>query len=344
MDDVVSSLYDRIGAPALTNAQIKITIDGKEGRASQLYPSDMYDLFSGDQLVIVGKYRKAGAINIKLTGEFLGEKQEFVFDDELPKQTGSGKNVFVERLWATRRIGEIIDDIDLHGEQQELVEELIVLSKRHGILTPYTAYLAEERTDLNDIRRGRQITSDRLRALNEEAGRSAFFQRSLKGNLKAANKAQPLADSLEMSIRPQIASGAIPTRSSTPSGIGGRRSNGFGVAGGADSSSVARPTPADGLANDDSTEAPGKELKKRDAPIKQIANKTFFLRENRYVDADATKEQIDKATKVERFSDDYFDLLKEHGDDIKSYLADEADLLVVLKGKSYWIYTKVEKE
>ncbi len=95
LDDVVSSLYDRIGAPALTEANLKITVDGKEGRTRQLYPSEMYDLFSGDQLVIVGRYRKPGAIKIKLTGDFLGERRQFVFEDELPKKTGSGKNIFV---------------------------------------------------------------------------------------------------------------------------------------------------------------------------------------------------------------------------------------------------------
>ncbi|GIT29063.1 MAG: hypothetical protein Ct9H300mP1_11090 [Planctomycetaceae bacterium] len=33
---------------------------------------------------------------------------------------------FVEKLWALRRIGEIIDELDLNGTNQELVDELVV--------------------------------------------------------------------------------------------------------------------------------------------------------------------------------------------------------------------------
>ena len=43
-----------------------------------------------------------------------------------------------------RRIGEIIDEIDLKGKNDELVKELVALSTKHGILTPYTSFLADE--------------------------------------------------------------------------------------------------------------------------------------------------------------------------------------------------------
>ncbi len=168
----------------------------------------MYDLFSGDQLIIVGRYRRPGALAVKLTGDFLGRRQKYTFEDELPKQTGSGKNVFVERLWATRRIGQIIDEIDLYGENQELVDELIILSKKHGILTPYTAYLAEERTDLNNLSLGRQATRFQLSELQQESGASAFRQRDFKSGLRTASRAaEPMAEA-EMMMGGADAAGA----------------------------------------------------------------------------------------------------------------------------------------
>ena len=75
------------------------------------------------------------------------------------------------------------------GENKELVDELIVLSKRHGILTPYTAYLAEEQTDLNDLSRGRRLAQSGLSRLRAEAGESAFRQRAFKGELKSRDRA-----------------------------------------------------------------------------------------------------------------------------------------------------------
>jgi Ca-activated chloride channel family protein len=45
---------------------------------------------------------------------------------------------------ATRRVGHLLEEIRLHGEEKELKEEVIRLSKRYGILTPYTGYLVLE--------------------------------------------------------------------------------------------------------------------------------------------------------------------------------------------------------
>ena len=338
LDDVVSNLYDRIGAPALTDAKLQLTVDGKEGRTRQLYPSEMYDLFSGDQLVIVGRYRKAGQLKIKLTGDFLGEPQEFVFESKLPKQTSSGKNVFVERLWATRRIGQLIDEIDLNGENKEAVDELILLSKKHGILTPYTAYLAEERTDLNDMAGSRRMAQRGLQRLNEESGANAFRQRDFKGKLRSANRAsESLADGdqmMEMEMMMDSMQGIAPNTpapaASAPSRFGG--AGGGGIAG-----ALSSNLPAADKA---------KELRKRQKssePIKRIGTKTFFLRAGRYVDSGATKEQIESAKTIEQFSDEYFALLKDLDDESKTYLAQEKEILVVIKKTTYIIKAPAKK-
>ena len=334
LDEVVTRLYDRIGAPALTDAKLKLTIDGKEGRTRQLYPAEMYDLFSGDQLVIVGRYRKAGKLQIKLTGQFLGERQEFTFKDDLPKSTGSGKNVFVERLWATRRIGQIIDDIDLHGENKEMVDELITLSKRHGILTPYTAYLAEEKTDLNDMQLGRRVTQSNLRALSEESGRLAFRQRAFKGGLKSANRASDFSEALDMEMGMDMAmSGqqSLPADASAAGGMarGGTvpRRSGLSAPNYAPSSRLA----ISGKAVDT------KKQKSISEVVKRVGSKTFYLRGERLVDAEASKEQIAKAKTVTQFSDEYFELLKTLDDEQKKYLAQEKEVLVVMGDQTYVI-------
>ena len=303
LDRAVSALYDRIKAPALVNANLKLTVDGKQGRVRQLYPADMYDLFSGDQLVIVGRYRKPGVLKIHLSGEFLGEQKQYRFEDELPAETGSGENVFVERLWATRRIGQIIDEIDLHGENQELTDELIVLSKRHGILTPYTAYLAEEQTDLNNLRSGRRVTSGQLELLDEESGRSAFRQRELKSRFKLADRAAEAGANFGAATESAPAANGI-----TP--IVGD----FAVALQAAKNEERAPT---------------------QQSVRRIGAKTFYRRGERYVDAAATKNQLEAPHQVERFSDEYFKLLEQLGSESKLYLAEDSDLLVILKGKAY---------
>jgi Ca-activated chloride channel family protein len=51
---------------------------------------------------------------------------------------------FLPRLWATRRVGWLMEQIRSNGEQKELRDEIVDLGTRYGIVTPYTSYLALE--------------------------------------------------------------------------------------------------------------------------------------------------------------------------------------------------------
>ena len=80
------------------------------------------------------------------------QRQTFDFPATLVEKSDDESFGFVEKLWAVRRMGEILDQIDLNGQNEELVRELVDLATRHGILTPYTSFLADERTNLYDLR------------------------------------------------------------------------------------------------------------------------------------------------------------------------------------------------
>jgi Ca-activated chloride channel family protein len=51
---------------------------------------------------------------------------------------------FIARLWAQRKIGYLLAQIRLHGVKDELVTEIVALSSRYGIVTPYTSFLVQE--------------------------------------------------------------------------------------------------------------------------------------------------------------------------------------------------------
>ena len=51
---------------------------------------------------------------------------------------------FVRSLWAERRVGMLLDQIRLHGTDQELVDEVRRLGTRYRIVTPYTSHLIVE--------------------------------------------------------------------------------------------------------------------------------------------------------------------------------------------------------
>jgi len=183
----VSTLYSKIGSPAMTDVGVDIRLDG--GATSRVYPRQMPDLFRGDQLVLVGRYRSGGAAKIALTGTAGGQKRAYTYQAAFEERASSETNAFVARLWAIRRIGEIIDDLDLHGRNQELVDELVALSQRHGILTPYTSFLADDRVNLSRAREN-GIAASRFAAdqLSVVAGSGGFEQRQFKGQMQQASQ------------------------------------------------------------------------------------------------------------------------------------------------------------
>src|SRR3954453_3963688 len=96
----VSNFYTRIKEPALTN--LKLDLNGGV-RTAKMYPSELPDLFKGDQIVISGRYSGSGEIEARLTGSANGHDQTFTY--KLRFEDRNTTNDFVPRLWATRRVG-----------------------------------------------------------------------------------------------------------------------------------------------------------------------------------------------------------------------------------------------
>jgi Ca-activated chloride channel family protein len=181
----VSALFSKIGSPMMTEVAVKIDLDG--GATSRIYPRQMPDLFRGDQLVLVGRYRAGGAARIALSGSAGGRKQSLNYTANFETASVGDANAFVARLWAIRRIGQIIDELDLQGRNQELVDELVALSTRHGILTPYTSFLADDRVTLSDLGRNRMFAAESVRKdLSVASGADGFNQRDFKGQMQNA--------------------------------------------------------------------------------------------------------------------------------------------------------------
>lgn len=136
----VSSFFDKVSAPVLAN----LKLDPGDIGAYDMYPRKLPDLFKGMQILVLGRYKKDGHVALKLTGEMNGEPQSFVYEDTFAAEEKA--NDFIANLWANRKVGFLLDEIRLKGEQKELVDEVVALGKEHGIVTPYTSYLVTEDT------------------------------------------------------------------------------------------------------------------------------------------------------------------------------------------------------
>jgi Ca-activated chloride channel family protein len=138
IDEEVGSFYAKVSSPVL--ADISLDFDGIV--VEQMYPDTLPDLFAGTQLVLTGRYREGGPADITLRGTVNGEPQTFTYADNLFRTQGGDD--FIPRLWATRAIGHLLREVRLRGDNPELVQSVVNLSIRYGIITPYTSYLIEE--------------------------------------------------------------------------------------------------------------------------------------------------------------------------------------------------------
>jgi Ca-activated chloride channel homolog len=135
IESKVSAMYSKISNPVLTN--LKLTVSSE---TSEIYPPQLPDLFQGGQLIVLGRYTGTGSGTIKLTGMVGKEKKEFTFDTNFAEKTGD-EHAFVEHLWARRKVGYMLDQIRVNGENKELVDEIVKLAKKYSITTPYTSFL-----------------------------------------------------------------------------------------------------------------------------------------------------------------------------------------------------------
>lgn len=191
VDEAVSGFYAKVSTPVL--ADISIEVDGVT--VEQLYPQTLPDLFAGTQLILTGRYREGGAATITLRGDVNGNEQTFTYADN--SFHNSGGEPFIPRLWATRAIGYLLNEIRLHGESTELVQSIINLSIRYGIITPYTSYLIEEDDILSQASRD-QMAEEAMEILQmppQVSGADAVDEAAAAGGLANAEAPAPMATS-----------------------------------------------------------------------------------------------------------------------------------------------------
>lgn len=138
IEEKASDLLVKIGRPVLTD--LELVIDGAE--VSRMSPNRLPDLFAGSRLVVTGRYAKPGQHAVRLRGRVGDVEREYVFDAAFPATETT--NDFVPKLWATRRVATLLDEIRRNGQHAELLEEVRALGTEFQIVTPYTSHLVVE--------------------------------------------------------------------------------------------------------------------------------------------------------------------------------------------------------
>ncbi len=282
----VSNFFSKIKEPVLANPTLKFTGDI---RVTKLYPSPLPDLFRGDQLVLVGRYSGKGDSAVVLEGTINGVARTFTYEVNYPG--ADDEHEFIPRLWATRRVGYLMDEIRLRGENAELRDEVTDLARKYGIVTPYTAYLIVEDEARRNVPLSMQsmpqLHSD-ARARREAQANWDYFKRDKDGDRAVAGARYSY----------ELKNAAAPTVAAASGVTEANRALGLDAAGRFGGVATATPSPA--------AEARVK-LAEYSQPGRFVAGKNFYQNAgNQWVDESAQKAPNAKRQRIQFNSKEYF--------------------------------------
>jgi len=298
----ISSFYTKIKEPVLANPKLKFP---NGVRVTKQYPNKLPDLFKGGEIVLVGRYSKAGGGDVLLEGTVNGKKTQTEFGVKFPK---AADRDFIPRLWATRRVGYLLDEIRLHGEKKELKDEATELARKYGIVTPYTAYLIIE----DERRRGVPVAARTLRNFEAdrevlEQARAQFdaFKRDKAGDLavasaRAAKELKDAKNALNANLR---------SNAEAAQGLGGYRGTGRpALTNGAPAAPGGFIVPAKAESTGQGQKGRARQVVQ---PMRYHGGKNFCQNEKFWVDTEVQQAESAKAKRkrIAFNSPAYFDLL-----------------------------------
>jgi Ca-activated chloride channel family protein len=312
----VSSFFSKIKEPVLANPSLKFTGDV---HPAKLYPAALPDLFKGEQLVLVGRYTGSGDAAMILSGSVNGAERKFTYESKFSgENTG---NDFIPRLWATRRVGYLLDEIRLHGENAELRDEVTELARKYGIVTPYTAYLIledEKQRYVPEQSRSFQFL-ERDKDAREQAAMSwRGFKSDTVGNSAIADARSTMV--LKLGDAPAAAA------------LGGRMEaqNALGLPSVPAQTITSGPTAT--------PEASGRVRLAQYANQSQfVAGKNFFLNGDVWMDAEIQKHANAARTRLQFGSDEYFNWMNRNPG-ARAWLALGRNVQFVLGGSVIEVY------
>jgi Ca-activated chloride channel family protein len=140
-EDITTALkifFDHVGSTSIENAQLTAN-----DNLYQVYASDDY-AFDGSSLGFVGRYRTPSPrTNVTVTGQFGTETIKLSREVVLPELADTHSHL--PRVWARARVDALLREMDLNGEREDYIAEIIRLSQKYRFVTPYTAFIAAPR-------------------------------------------------------------------------------------------------------------------------------------------------------------------------------------------------------
>jgi Ca-activated chloride channel family protein len=132
--------FDKVGAADISGLDL-----GSSDPANlyDIYPSAA-NSYPGSSFSFVGRYKKPDAETFTLNAMKGEDKIALTKAIDLPDLEAAHE--YIPRVWAKARIDALLAAMNRDGEREDYINEIIQLSEKYKIVTPYTAFLAAPRS------------------------------------------------------------------------------------------------------------------------------------------------------------------------------------------------------
>lgn len=332
LEIAVANFYQKIKSPLLSD--VKIEYDGLVTK--DIYPREVKDIFAGTQVMLLGKYKDAGKCTVKLTGKINGVPKAYSFP--LAFQSEESGNTYLPRLWAMRRIGHLTDVAHDNGNSREVIDEIVALSKKYGIITEFTSFLVTDPSENARLAQGRPVPMPMASAPAAFRGRRDMVARQSR---KAGGFFAALPPT-SLSSFAQAGAGAGGADMGMPAEDEGVSFDARVLAG---ASNLARHEAVSGKMAVMKAKS-SNELKEKSyladankgmaSALKTAGDKTFYLRDGFWVDSTVDAAKVAKAKVIVLASKEYFDLIHS-APSIAKFLAVGQQVVLQFNGQVYKI-------
>ena len=193
IDAKVASLYNRLSTPVLGHVQVAFG----ELNPNAIYPKQIHTLFRNEDFVLMGRYRDGGKHSVTISGDLAGTPHAFTYPFDFPTEA-QPQHDYVATLWASRKIGYLLQELRLHGENEELITEIVALSKEYGIATEFTSFIADAGGEVNAETAAQEVRKISASARRQRGGSWAVAQAKndgyLQGKMNAAAQSNTYED------------------------------------------------------------------------------------------------------------------------------------------------------
>ncbi len=135
--EVAAEFETRIRGPVLTS----LSVDSGTLPLVEVYPKQLNDLFEGQPLFLVAKYRGAGSGVVRVQGDVRGVTRTFEVKVNLPEVEQA--NASLKSLWARQRIQDLTEQ-SYGRESPELVQAITQTALTYSLMSKYTSFVAVE--------------------------------------------------------------------------------------------------------------------------------------------------------------------------------------------------------